>query len=306
MQRIAIDIMGPLPKTQRGNLYIVVIIDYFMKWVEAFAIPDMTARTIATALVDGWICRYGCPVSIHSDQGKQFESKLFQYICEFLDIKKTRATPYHPASDGLVERMNRTLQKMLSARVNANHDDRDLHMQRCLLAYRSSQHSSTKETPAMLMYGHELRLPVDIMFSDSCQMSVMDHLVNLKLSLQQSFTHARSAGASAQKRQKDYYDAKSTAPRYNVGDSVRLHQAAVKPGTSKKFHLPQTGPHVVTEVIDDVVYRIQDCKSGKLQVVHVNRLKPAMQSSDSSTGTLSSDNDMRAVHQPVVQPCGLF
>lgn len=280
MQRLAMDIMGPLPKTQRGNSYIVVITDYFTKWVEAFAIPDMTARTIASALVDGFICRYGAPVSIHTDQGTQFESKLFRNICDLLDIKKTRTTPYHPASDGLVERMNRTLEKMLSARVSANHDDWDLHLQRCLLAYRSSQHSSTKETPAMMMFGHELRLPVDIMFNDSRHdaQTVLDHLNNLQLSLQQSYSHARTAGAQAQKRQKDYYDAKSSSPRYAVGTFVRLHHPAVKPGRSKKFHLPWTGPHKVIEVLDDVVYRIEDCVSSKRRVVHVNRLKPASQS----------------------------
>ena len=103
---IAMDIMGPLPTTQRGNRYIVVIEDYLTKWVEAFPLCDIWASTVTSALVDGFICRYGVPHSIHTDQGSQFESKLFQEICRLLDMKKTRTTPYHPASDGLVEQMN--------------------------------------------------------------------------------------------------------------------------------------------------------------------------------------------------------
>ena len=279
LQRVAMDIMGPLPRTNRGNLYIVVITDYFTKWVEAFAIPDMTARTIASALIDGFICRYGVPLSIHTDQGAQFESNLFKSICELLDMKKTRTTPYHPSSDGLVERMNRTLENMLSARVNANHNDWDLHIQRCLLAYRSSVHSSTKETPARLMFGRELKLPVDIMFNDSREhvKSVPDYMIDLEISLQQAFSHARSAGAKAQKRQKDYYDVKTTKPRFAINDKVRLHNPAVKAGNTKKFLKPWTGPYRVVEVIDDVVYRIEHCDTGKLQVVHINRLKSTIQ-----------------------------
>ena len=113
------------------------------------------------------------------------------------------------------------------------------------MAYRSSLHSSTKETPATLMFGREMRLPVDVMFNDprDASKSVNDHLCELKLSLQQSYSHARAAGAQAQRRQKDYYDHKSTPPRFAVGDKVRLHNPAVKPGTTKKFYLPWTGPY---------------------------------------------------------------
>ena len=93
-------------------------------------------------------------------------------------------------------------------------------------------------------------------------------------SLQQAFSHARSAGAKAQKRQKDYYDARTTKPRFAINDKVRLHNPAVKAGTTKKFRKPWTGPYRVIEVIDDVVYRIEHCQTGKMQVVHVNRLKP--------------------------------
>ena len=80
---------------------------------------------------------------------------------------------------------------------------------------------------------------------------------------------------TAQRRQKDYYDARSSTPRFAIGDYVRLHSPAMKPGQTKKFYLPWKGPYKVLEVIDDVVYRIENCATGKLQVVHMNRLKPS-------------------------------
>ena len=125
MERIATDILGSLPETDKKNRYILVISDYFTKWVEAFPIPDQRAETVAKCLVDEVISRFGVPGYIHSDQGRQFESELYQEVCFLLDIKKTRTTPYHPQSDGMVERFNKTLEALLRAFVNEEHSDWD-------------------------------------------------------------------------------------------------------------------------------------------------------------------------------------
>ena len=90
---IALDIMGPLPESQQGNRFILVISDYFTRWVEAFPIADQEACTVADVLVKGFISRFGVPRQLHSDQGVQFESKLFQALCQQLGIEKTRTTP---------------------------------------------------------------------------------------------------------------------------------------------------------------------------------------------------------------------
>ena len=274
LEKVAIDIMGPLPVTSRGNRYMIVICDYFTKWTEAFPAPNMRAETVATILVDGFFCRYGIPYQLHSDRGAQFESQLFQHICELLDIRKSRTTPYRPQSDDLVERMNRTLEAMLSAHVNDHHDNWDLYLQRCLLAYRTSVHSSTRQSPAMLMFGREVRLPVDIMFHNPGDQptTTPDYVTKLRHTLQQAYRHARSAGAIALKRQKTWYDKRSSSQHLQVGDMVRLHCPAVKPGTTPKFHRPWRGPFSILEKIDDVVFRIAD-QSGKTQTVHTDRLK---------------------------------
>ena len=120
-ERIAIDILGKFPITEKGNKYILVIGDYFTKWTECFPVPNMEAVTVAKILVNEVIARFGIPNQIHSDQGKKFESKLFKELCQLLQIDKTRTTPYHPQSDGMVERFNRTLVTMLSNFVNDHH-----------------------------------------------------------------------------------------------------------------------------------------------------------------------------------------
>ena len=166
MERIATDILGPLPKTSNGNRYILVIADYFTKWTEAFAIPDQTAETVAKCLVNEVISRYGVPAYIHSDQGRQFESHLYQEVCTLLDIKKTRTTPYHPQSDGMVERFNRTFERLLSAFVNAEHTDWDERLPYVMMAYRSSVNETTGYTPNMMMLGRDLTVPLDIQFAN--------------------------------------------------------------------------------------------------------------------------------------------
>ena len=139
-ERIAMDIMGPLPKSNSGNLYILVIGDYFTKWTESYALKDHTAQTIADVLVNQWICRFGVPRRIHTDQGRDFESNLIHEMCHLLDIEKTRTCPYRPQSDGMVERFNRTLAQMLATFARGHRGDWDEHLPFVMLAYRSTVH----------------------------------------------------------------------------------------------------------------------------------------------------------------------
>jgi hypothetical protein len=96
MERIAIDIMGPLPVSKNGNQYLLVTMDYFSKWPEVYPLPNQEARTVATVLVREFFCRFGIPMELHSDQGRNFESLLMKKVCAILGIHKTRTTPYYP------------------------------------------------------------------------------------------------------------------------------------------------------------------------------------------------------------------
>ena len=118
------------------------------------------ACTVAKILVDEVLCRFG----IHSDQGRQFESNLFREMCKLLGIEKTRTTPYHPQSDGMVERFNRTLATMLTAYVSTNQRDWDDQLPYVMMAYRSAEHETTSMSPNMLMFGREVSTPLDLMF----------------------------------------------------------------------------------------------------------------------------------------------
>ena len=207
-QRLAMDISGPLPETRNGNRYILVIGDYFTKWKEAFAMKDMEATTIARLLVNEVICRFGVPDSIHTDQGRNFESTLIQEICKLLEIKKTRTTPYHPQSDGLIERFNRTLLNMLSMAVVDEEHSWDLKLPTLLLAYRTSIQDTTGATPFELMFGREPHLPEDVMYSTPSftDTTSENNADLLKVRLSDAYQRVNRYMEGQQRYQKKYYD----------------------------------------------------------------------------------------------------
>ncbi|PIK55613.1 hypothetical protein BSL78_07465 [Apostichopus japonicus] len=157
------DILGPLPVTDTGNRYILCVADYFTKWTEAYAIPNQEAVTVARVFVEQFVLRFGVPLQLHTDQGRNFESNLFKELAQLLGIDKTRTTAFHPQSDGMVERFNRTLEAMLSAVVSENQRDWDEWLPHVTMAYRSSVHETTGETPSVMMLGREMNLPVDLL-----------------------------------------------------------------------------------------------------------------------------------------------
>ena len=137
------DILDVCDPTQDGYCCILVIADYFSKWTEAFPIKDKCADTVADLLVDNIILRFGMPLVIHSDQGREFKNGLMKSLCTLLGSTKTRTAPYHPESDGMIDRFNWTCLMMLSIFVNDRRDNWHELLPYVMHAYRTSVHEST-------------------------------------------------------------------------------------------------------------------------------------------------------------------
>ena len=279
MERIAIDILGPLPETEiNHNRYVLVIADYFTKWTECFAISNIEASTVAKTLVEEIISRFGVPSVIHSDQGKQFESLLFQEMCKLLQIEKTRTTPYHPSSDGLVERFNKTLMSMVGIFVKDHHRDWDEQLPYVMMAYRATVHESTGMSPNFLMLGRETSTPLDIAFEmppimKTIPTSQWAWILQEKLELAHSFV--REYTGNAIKRQKMYHDTKLSFNTFEKEENVFVYFPVKKVGCSSKLTNYWRGPFKITEKISDVLYKVNCGQFASLQVIHVNRLKKA-------------------------------
>ena len=278
MERIAIDILGELPLTERGNKYIVVIGDYFTKWTECHAMPNMEASTVARILIEQVVSRFGIPYIIHSDQGRQFEGKLFTEMCTMLQITKTRTTPYHPKSDGMVERFNKTLVTMLSAYVNENHTDWDEQLQYVMMAYRATEHETTGLTPNMCMLGRETTCPLDIMFEMPPPVKNIPHndwVWKLQEKLESAHKLVRQNTERGMKRQKRYHDDSLSYETFEVGDKVYVFFAVKKVGCSSKFTCYWKGPFEVSRKLSRSLYVVNCGRRRTLQVIHCDRMRKA-------------------------------
>ena len=276
MERIALDILGPLPETNDGNKYIMVVGDYYTKFVEAYPIPDEKASTVAPKLVEEFMCRYGVPREIHTDQGRNFESQLFKEVCQILGIKKTRTTPYNPKSDGMIERFNRTLLDMLVTLIDPgkNQRDWDKHVPLATAAYRSAVHETTQETPNMVMFGRELKMPSDHYAIQSETEVGTDYVEKLRERMDDIYSRINEHTQKNLRRQKKNYDKKMAGNSYEEGNYVWLRNDLRHKGVSPKLSYRWDGPYKIKTKLSDVTYRIQRSPRAKMRIVHFDRLKP--------------------------------
>lgn len=165
-EKIAAD-LTELPLTRRGNRYVLVVMDYFTKYLNVYALPDQRATTAAKCLFEDYISHHGVPQSLHTDQGRQFDSDLVKDLCSRLGIHKTRTSPYHAMSDGMVEKANRTIKDQLANYLYTKGGEWDDHLRQVEFAYNTRVHSSTKHTPFFLAHGREARLPADLLLGDA-------------------------------------------------------------------------------------------------------------------------------------------
>ena len=273
---IGIDFMGPLPESN-GHKVILLIGDHFTKWYEAVPLPDQRASTTATALIEHWISRFGCPHSIHSDQGRNFESLLFKNLLSLFEIDKSRTTAFHPQSNAVIERMNRTLQNMLAKCINAEQNNWSQQFPYVMMAYRSSVHESTGYTPQFLVHGRETSLPLDLMFpspESDCTTNVHEFVHQRKQAFPRAFALVRDNLNKNQRRRNAIYNHKVHGPTYRDGQEVLLHTPVVPVGQSPKFFSPWRGPYTILKCLNDVNYQIKEASTGKESVVHYDRLKP--------------------------------
>ncbi|XP_063050302.1 uncharacterized protein LOC134445147 [Engraulis encrasicolus] len=279
MERVALDIMGPLNETERRNSYVLVIQDYFTKWVEAFPLPNEKAETVAEVLASQWVCRFGAPHTIHSDQGRNFESEVFQKMCALFGVEKTRTTPFRPQSDGQVERFNSTLQKILATTAERCHWDWDLMIPYAVMAYRATRHSATGLTPNFMMFGREVCEPADLVTGlppdPEDAPTAPEYVQRLRERLELAHQIARDALGESVERAKRQYDKNCCRTQYCIGDAVWYLIKGTRRVKNKvrKFLPSYEGPYFVLGQLDDLVYRIQKSPKTKVKVVHHDQLK---------------------------------
>ena len=233
--RVAVDCLGPFPDSYSGNRYVVVFSDYLTRWPEAFAVSAIDAPVIASLLFNEIFCRHGAPKTLLSDRGKNFLSKLLREVCKILNIEKLNTSPYHPATDGLVERFNSHISQSLSMYVSANHKDGDEFLPSTLFAYRTSPQATTGDSPFYLLYGREPRLPIDVNMLppnvEKLSTSIEEHRARIVTQLEEAQRLAKqNIELTQQQMSKAQYDLKASPHKFEIGQRVWVYTPQTRKG----------------------------------------------------------------------------
>ena len=278
MEKLALDIFGPLPVSESNNRYILVAVDCFTKWTEAYAIPNQETQTIVKVLVDEYICRFGTPMQILTDQGSNFTSSLFKEVCEFLHIDKVQTSSMRPQANGTAERFMRTLQAMLTMYCERNQKTWDRFLPQLLMGYRSSIHPSTGVSPNKMVFGHEIVMPIEAVVGKPIREDVItnvpDYIENLQDALVEVHDHARRCLHKVAEYQKRHYDLRAKKRSMREGQPVWLYNPNRRIGVCTKLTSKWKGPYLIVKQLDDVTYLVQMAPKAKPKVYHVDRLLP--------------------------------
>ena len=273
-QRVAMDIIGPLPRSRSGHRYVLVLCDYATRYPEAVPMKTVDAEAVAEELVKIF-SRVGLPREMLTDQGANFTSQLLAEIYRLLHIKALRTSPYHPQTDGLVERFNATLKGMLRKSATEDGKDWDRLLPYLLFAYREVPQESTGFSPFELLFGREVRGPLDVIKEEweaasKSSESVVSHILLMRERLERMMTLAQGNLKNAQKQQKRWYDRTSRERTLKPGDRVLV----LLPTSTSKLLAQWHGPYPVVSQVGRVNYVVDMVDRRKRKrVFHINMLK---------------------------------
>lgn len=255
-RHVHIDLIGPLPPV-RAFRYCLTAIDRYTRWPEVWPIEDITAETVAKTFFTEWISRFGVPSYITTDQGTQFESRLFKSLGMCSGFHRSRTTSRHPICNGMIERFHRQLKAAIMCHPDSSWLDA---LPVVLLGIRSVFKPDIQATAAELVYGEPIRLPGEMITPpDTATTDVSEFIGRLR----QSMAQLRPSPAAHHSQPKTFVfkDLATCTHAFLRDDAVR-----------RPFQPPYTGPYRIVHR-DGKVYTLQ--VKGKDVRVSIDRLKPA-------------------------------
>ena len=258
LEFVAMDILGPLPRTRHGKRFILVITDRFTKLTKTVALRTITALAVANAFCQTWVFNFGTPKVLLTDNGTQFTASFFRRVCQILGIQKVFTTEYHPQANGQAERFNRTIIAAIRNYVSDSQRDWDEWLGPLTYAYNTQVHRSTGTTPFDLVLS---RHPPPL----SVEVDMLDHVPGERprarrariakakeeflLRLQEAIVKARSNLLRTQQRYKRNFDAKVRSKLKDIQPGAFVFREIPEhpEGVNPKLASPVDGPFEVLE-----------------------------------------------------------
>ena len=257
---------------------VLVVIDHFTCYVQAFVTKNHTARTMSRRLYNNYFSVFGFPQHLSSGQGTEFCGKVITAMCSLLGVKKIWTTPYHPQTNGSAKRVHQTLQRMIGKLDPEKRKKWPVHMGSIIIAYNSTRSLVTGYSPYYLMFGWRPRLPIDLLFptrrTQMLTRTIDEYVASVYDCLQDSLAIAWDCAIKEAQRQKRLYDCKVGAVDLRPGDHVLVCLDAFRGQRRKLKNWWGDDLHmVVTHVADRIpAYIVKNNRTGKKKVVHRARL----------------------------------
>ncbi|UYV78051.1 hypothetical protein LAZ67_15003310, partial [Cordylochernes scorpioides] len=286
-ERIGIDFVGPLPSTKRRRKWIIVLTDYYTKYAETKAVSEATVKEVSTFLIEHIILRHGAPKFLISDRGSQFTSNLMKEVMKMCKVKHCFTTSYHPQTNGLTERLNRTLINMISMYVNTDQKNWDEILPFITHAYNTTIQETTGYSPFFLLFGRE---PMSLLDdenipTDSNMDDYDEYIENYLDKIARTRQVVINNTEKTQERMKRNYDKKHNEKIYEPGHLVAVWTQVRKIGKCEKLLRKYFGPYRILKKLSNVNYLIEpkDNPGQDPLIVHVSRLKPYFERIDEVT-----------------------
>ena len=250
MELVCMDFLS-LEPSKGGIENILVITDHFTRFAQAVPCRNQTAPTTAKALYNGFFQYYGFPERLHSDLGRNFESKVIRELCRVSGIRKYRTTPYHPIGNGSAERFNQTLLKMLGTLSSEQKADWKTYIAPLVQAYNSTRHDSTGFSPHYLMFGWHPRIPVDVYLGtfqwDDQASDHKTYAARLRERLEYAYRSAAAEASRQSTKSEAAYNQRVRDSKLKVGDTVLVRNVGLQ-GKHKLADRWDSNPYIVLEM----------------------------------------------------------
>ena len=271
-ERVNMDIIGPMGNSENGFKYCLVMIDVLTRYLICEPLKTKSAQEVAKVFFNSVICKHGIPVTVVTDNGKEFVNQIFEDIAKMLNMKHIRTTAYHPQANGVIERANGTVVNILRTLVQENTTIWDTMLPIATFAYNTGYNRSIRDCPFYLLYLRDPSYPFEIVKEEKCWYNVDDFKQEMATKANKVYARCQLYLEEAKGELDRNQSKRSRIKPLNIGDRVYVKRVPTK-GAPTKLQPAYSGPFRVIDKISDVVIKVRNIRTGNIKTLHTDRIR---------------------------------